>query len=118
MVLEMPGQSSPILALGQTESHTYKFSSFDGVLNFGGASGANVTYPITASGQTTITSPATLAQFTGTGFEDLYLNADGEIALPSGLAGGNFVAGGLLTAGADFTVQYDYSTVHEALNWL
>lgn len=118
MILDMPDQTTPILSLEQTENHSYSFSSFDGTLNYGGTSGRTAIYPVTASGQGTITSPSGLAQFTGTGFADLYLNAEGEIDLPSGLAGGNLILGGLLSAGAQFTVQYDYSTVPEASTWL
>jgi hypothetical protein len=118
MVLDMPDKTTPILSINQSESHTYSFTPFDGNVDFGGTSGEKSTSAISASGNGVITSASGLLQFTGNGFTDLYLNADGEINLPSGLTGGNLIVGGLLTAGAQFTIQYDYSAVPEASTWL
>jgi hypothetical protein len=118
MVLEMPEGTTPILSLNQVENHSYSFGPFDGAVDFGGTSGGTSRYAVTASGQGTIASTGGLAQFTGTGLADLILNAEGQISLPSGLAGGNLIVGGELTAGAEFTIQYDYTAVPEASTWL
>jgi hypothetical protein len=96
------------------ENHTYSFGPFEGTVDIGGTSGNSSTYAVTTSGRRSITSATGLAQLTGSGLGDLFLNAEGQIRLPSGLAGGNLIVGGELTAGAEFTIQYDYTAVPEA----
>ncbi len=109
LALALQNGGSPVLDLNQSVANAYQFAAF---------SAGSAAYPVTAAGTVTLTSPATLAQFTGQGMADVYVSATGETELPGGLPGGNLLAGGLLTAGVDLTVTYDYSAIPEASTWM
>ncbi len=108
-VLAMQDGGAPVLSLDQSVTGVYQFAAF---------SSWTQEYPLTAGGEVTLTSPSALAQFTGQGLADLFLSASGEAVLPSGLPGGNMLAGGLLAAGADLTISYEFASIPEAATWL
>jgi hypothetical protein len=115
LVLNLPGQATPILALRQSEDHEYRLGAFDQELDFNGDSGATHSYPVTASGEVTLRSPNDLARFTGSSLLGIDLVATG--ALDRFVAGGNGVLEARLTAGLDLTVQFDYFAVPEPIAW-
>ena len=109
-------QGNPILVLNQVQNNNYRLPEFDGVLDFGGSSGATPNYPVVAARSKTLDSPSALLQFTGSGFADLFLSARGQFG--SNVPGGAAIIEGFLTAGANITIAYTYIPVPEASTWL
>ncbi len=104
-----------IISLSQNQASEYRPAAFDGRLDFGGSSGGAYTYAVTAAGQATLLSAEDLSQFTGQGFADLYLSAEGT--LNRFVSGGEGVAEANLSVGADITVSYEYLAVPEPAAW-
>jgi hypothetical protein len=90
--------------------------SFDGAIDFAGASGGSFALNSSASNSTILTAPGDLAAFLGTGTFALFASADGN----SSVSGpGNVVNLTRTLAGLTATVTYEYSPVPlPAAAWL
>ena len=107
-----------ILSLNQVNQHSYAVSAWNGSPPFySGTAGGTASYAVTAADQTLLTSPADLTAFSGIGLTDLLVSAlaHGDV---TDVNGGNFFGGSSVTAGANVTVEYNYSAVPEASTWL
>ena len=116
MTLALGGET--VLSLDQVNQHSYVVSAWNGSPPFySGSAGGTESYAVTASGQTQLTSATDLAAFSGSGLTDLLLSAlaDGSV---TDVNGGNFFGGSSVAAGANLTVEYNYSSVPEASTWL
>ena len=97
-----------LIDVSQFENHSYSFSGMGKRFRIGGFGGPHL-YPVTAVGTQTLGSERDLNEFTGSGFLDLFLDAQGGVSDHFTRGGG--VLQGLVKAGADITVCYDYIPV-------
>jgi hypothetical protein len=111
MSLLQPDAATSLFNLNQFEAHTYAVNPFDGTLDFGGTSGGTQTYGVNLVGSTILTSGAGLTQFTSASPVSLYLNAVATFS--SSDTTGNSARGGMISAGANVSVTYDYTPVPE-----
>jgi hypothetical protein len=111
MTLLQPDATTTLFNLNQSEAHTYPVNPYDGTLDFGGSSGGIGTYGVNLAGSSILTSGAGLAQFTSASLVNLYLGAVGTFS--SSDTTGNSARGGLISAGANVSVTYDYTPVPE-----
>jgi hypothetical protein len=102
-----------LISLNQTETHLYSFSGLDGGSGFAGHFETPRAYGVTAAGTRTFYSESELMQFTGSGFVDLVLSARGGLR-DHFIRGGGLLEG-LLTAGANINVQYNYTPVSQVV---
>jgi len=110
--------SANILSLNQVNQHSYAVSAWNGSPPFySGTAGGTASYAVTAGSQTQLTSSADLAAFRGSGLTDLLLSALAYGSVTDA-NGGNFFGGSSVAAGANLTVEYNYSSVPEASTWL
>jgi hypothetical protein len=110
--------SENVLNLSQVNQHSYAVSAWNGSPPFySGAAGGTESYAVTADGHAQLTSAQDLAAFSGSGLTDLLLSA---LAFGSvtDANGGNFFGGSSVAAGANLSVEYNYSAVPEASTWL
>jgi hypothetical protein len=110
--------SGTLLNLSQVNQQSYDVSAWNGSPPFlTGTAGGTAKYDVTAFNQTTLTSPADLAAFIGSGDIDLLLSAM-AFGSVTDINGGNFFGGSSVTAGANLTVVYNYNTIPETSTWL
>ena len=116
MTLALGGET--VLSINQVNQHSYAVSAWNGSPPFySGAAGGTESYAVTANGQVQLTSAADLAAFSGSGLTDLLLSAL-AVGGVTDVNGGNFFGGSSVTAGANLTVEYNYSSVPEAATWV
>lgn len=101
---------------GTLSQYVTNIPSFDGSIDFAGASGGSFALASTAANSTVFMSPSDLAAFLGTGTFALFASADGN----SSVSGpGNVVNLTRTLAGLTATVTYEYSPVPlPAAAWL
>ncbi|MDH3730404.1 MAG: choice-of-anchor E domain-containing protein [Acidimicrobiia bacterium] len=107
-----PGAGSITISTNPTSSNTVTLAAFDGLIDFGGASGA--TFADLSASETqsqTITDAGVLAGYTGTG--TVSLDASG-IANSFTIGGGNIAALFDTDAGATVTVRYTFQPLASA----
>lgn len=110
--------SETLLNLSQVNQQIYDVSAWNGTPPFlTGTAGGTAKYDVTAANQATLTAPADLAVFIGSGDIDLLLSAM-AFGSVTDVNGGNFFGGSSVTAGADLTVVYNYNSIPEASTWL
>jgi hypothetical protein len=120
MILAVRG-GRRLVRVEEEQEHSYFFSSFDQVVDFGGTSGGTHHYAVTAEAEREFRARSLLQEFTGAGAVDLVLSAQGESEefVRGGMQRGLFFCD-LISAGADIAVTYDYTPipVPEAATWL
>ncbi|MBW4505461.1 MAG: choice-of-anchor E domain-containing protein [Scytonematopsis contorta HA4267-MV1] len=105
ITLKNPDNSTLLVAL-PTASETKTFTKYDGVLDFGGTSGATLAgLKSVDSKSKTLTDTSTFAPFIGTGKVKLPVSAIGK---SEATGKGNLVAGFETLAGANVRVVYTY----------
>jgi len=92
--------ASPVASLTQS------VTAYDGVLDWGGTSGATLGYSANASNSALLTAPGDLANFIGTGLVSLPVAGSGK---SKAMGPGNFRAEITTQASANVTVIYDYA---------
>lgn len=110
--------SETVLSLDQVNQHSYAVSAWNGSPPFySGTAGGTKSYAVSAGGQTQLTSATDLSAFSGSGLTDLLLSALAYGSVTDA-NGGNFFGGSSVAAGANLTVEYNYSSVPEAATWV
>jgi hypothetical protein len=106
LLLTLPDARHPFLKARQNENHKYRADGFDGVVDFGGASGDTSTYDVTGEDRTRLTSKQRLGLFTGSGLADLFLSA--RTRSNGQRANAKSIREAEALAGADITIIYNY----------